>query len=302
MPFIKLRKMRKQKSVKLWGTYTSTILSISLVLFVFGLLLILGLHSYQYTNDIQEGVMYNVILSPDTEEANAMELQKRLQDRKEFPYVKTVYYISKDEAARNFSQELGEDFVEFTGYNPLFPSLEVTLKSDFLQNNNAEHRRQFVEKLKHTPFVTDVVYQETMVDELNDIFAKVGWFMAIITVLLLFVSIMLINCTIKLVIHSKRYIIKTMQLVGAKRSFIIAPFLRKSILYGFLGGIIASALLGTLTYIINSQLGIGIDYVANEIPYIAIGTVLLLFGIIISLCSTYLSLVHYLRKDNDQLY
>lgn len=294
--------MRKQKSVKLWGTYTSTILSISLVLFVLGLLLILGLHSYQYTSNIQEGVMYNVILSPETEESNAMELQRHLQDKKEFPYVKTVYYISKDEASRNFSQELGEDFVEFTGYNPLFPSLEVTLKSDFIQKNNSEHRKQFVEKLKRMPFVTDVVYQENMVNELNETFTKVGWFMAIITVLLLFVSIMLINCTIKLVIHSKRYLIKTMQLVGAKRSFIIAPFLRKSILYGFIGGLVASALLGILTYIVNDQLNIGIDYVANEIPYIAIGTVILLLGIVISLCSTYLSLVHYLRKDNDQLY
>ena len=293
--------MRRQKSVKLWGTYTSTILSISLVLFVFGLLLILGLHSYQYTNNIQEGVMYNVILSPDIEEANAMDLQKRLQDKREFPYVKSVYYISKDEAARNFSQELGEDFVEFAGYNPLFPSLEVTLKSDFQQNKNTEHRKQFINKLKQSVYVTDVVFQENMVDELNTIFTKVGWFMAIITVLLLFVSIMLITCTIKLVIYSKRYTIKTMQLVGAKRSFIIAPFLRKSVLYGFLGGLIAIVLLGVLIYITNDQLSIGIDFVANEIPYIAVGSIILLFGIVISLCSTYFSLVHYLRKDNDQL-
>ena len=291
--------MRNRKSVKLWGTHTSTVLSITLVLFVLGLLMLIGLHSYQYTNSIEEGVLYNVILSPDTDDDSAMALKAQLEDKNAYPYVKDVHYISKDEAAENFTHELGDDFVNFIGHNPLFPSLEVTLKSNILDANNGRTVTQFISQLKMNEFVDDVVYQENMVNELNDTLSKIAWFMIGIMALLLFVSIMLINATIRIAIYEKRFTIKTMQLVGAKRGFIIAPYLRRSVLFGFLGGIIAIVLVVLLVYIVNNQFNIGIDFAANRNYYICLGGVILVLGIVISffcgseLISLYLSMFNF---------
>ena len=294
--------MRNRKSVKLWGTHTSTVLSITLVLFVLGLLMLIGLHSYQYTNSIEEGVLYNVILSPDTDDDSAMALKAQLEDKNAYPYVKDVHYISKDEAAENFTQELGDDFVNFIGHNPLFPSLEVTLKSNILDANNGRTVTQFISQLKMNEFVDDVVYQENMVNELNDTLSKIAWFMIGIMALLLFVSIMLINATIRIAIYEKRFTIKTMQLVGAKRGFIIAPYLRRSVLFGFLGGIIAIVLVVLLVYIVNNQFNIGIDFAANRNYYICLGGVILVLGIVISFVSTYFSLLRYIRMSDSKLY
>ena len=294
--------MRNRKSVKLWGTHTSTVLSITLVLFVLGLLMLIGLHSYQYTNSIEEGVLYNVILSPDTDDDSAMALKAQLEDKNAYPYVKDVHYISKDEAAENFTHELGDDFVNFIGHNPLFPSLEVTLKSNILDANNGRTVTQFISQLKMNEFVDDVVYQENMVNELNDTLSKIAWFMIGIMALLLFVSIMLINATIRIAIYEKRFTIKTMQLVGAKRGFIIAPYLRRSVLVGFLGGIIAIVLVVLLVYIVNNQFNIGIDFAANRNYYICLGGVILVLGIVISFVSTYFSLLRYLRMSDSKLY
>ena len=294
--------MSKQRSVKLWGTYTSTILSITLVLFVLSLLMLLGFHSYQYTNSIEEGVLYNVILSPDIDEPSAQALKASLEDKNAYPYVKTVYYISKDEAADNFAKELGEDFVAFTGYNPLFPSLEVNLKSNILDANNGKTVKQFITKLKQNEVVEDVVYQENAVDEMTSSMRKLVWFMIGIVVLLLFVSIMLINTTIRITIYEKRFTIKTMQLVGAKRSFIISPFLRRSVLYGFIGGVIAIALVVLLVYLVNNQFGIGIDFEQYRNYYFAIGGIIILLGIVISFFSTYFSLLRYIRMSDSKLY
>ena len=294
--------MRNRKSVKLWGTHTSTVLSITLVLFVLGLLMLIGLHSYQYTNSIEEGVLYNVILSPDTDDDSAMALKAQLEDKNAYPYVKDVHYISKDEAAENFTHELGDDFVNFIGHNPLFPSLEVTLKSNILDANNGRTVTQFISQLKMNEFVDDVVYQENMVNELNDTLSKIAWFMIGIMALLLFVSIMLINATIRIAIYEKRFTIKTMQLVGAKRGFIIAPYLRRSVLFGFLGGIIAIVLVVLLVYIVNNQFNIGIDFAANRNYYICLGGVILVLGIVISFVSTYFSLLRYIRMSDSKLY
>ena len=294
--------MRNRKSVKLWGTHTSTVLSITLVLFVLGLLMLIGLHSYQYTNSIEEGVLYNVILSPDTDDDTAMALKAQLEDKNAYPYVKDVHYISKDEAAANFTQELGDDFVAFIGHNPLFPSLEVALKSNILDANNGRTVTQFISQLKMNEFVEDVVYQENMVTELNDTLRKLVWFMIGIMALLLFVSIMLINATIRIAIYEKRFTIKTMQLVGAKRGFIIAPYLRRSVLFGFLGGIIAIALVVLLVYIVNNQFNFGIDFAANLYYYICLGGVILVLGIVISFVSTYFSLLRYIRTSDSKLY
>ena len=294
--------MSNRKSVRLWGTYTSTVLSITLVLFVLGLLMLVGLHSYQYTSEIEEGVLYNVILSPETDDSTSMALKAELEDVSAYPYVKSVYYISKAEAAENFSKELDEDFVSFVGYNPLFPSLEVALRSNVLDADNGKAARQLKSSLEQREYVESVVYQENAVEELNSVLRKLGWFMIGIIVLLLFVSIMLINTTIRITIYEKRFTIKTMQLVGAKRSFIVSPYLRRSLLYGFLGGLFAIALLVLLGYIVSNQLGVDIVLKDNLNYYIVIGALLIVLGMFISFLSTLFAVNRYIRLNNSKLY
>ncbi len=294
--------MSNRKSVRLWGTYTSTVLSITLVLFVLGLLMLVGLHSYQYTNEIEEGVLYNVILSPETDDSTSMALKAELEDVSAYPYVKSVYYISKAEAAENFSKELDEDFVSFVGYNPLFPSLEVALRSNVLDADNGKAARQLKSSLEQREYVESVVYQENAVEELNSVLRKLGWFMIGIIVLLLFVSIMLINTTIRITIYEKRFTIKTMQLVGAKRSFIVSPYLCRSLLYGFLGGLFAIALLVLLGYIVSNQLGVDIVLKDNLNYYIVIGALLIVLGMFISFFSTLFAVNRYIRLNNSKLY
>ncbi len=295
-------KVAKHQPIKLWGSYLSTIFSIALVLFVSGLLMVLGYHSYRYTTGIKENIIYNVVLSPATEQHEISTLNKILNNKEEYPYIKAVNYISKEEAARIFTDELGDDFVDFLGYNPLFPSFEVNMISGVSPEQTGKNIELFKESLKSYTFVTDVIYQETTVSEVNEIIYNVAWVLLVFTALLLFVSVVVINNTIKIVIYSKRYTIKTMQLVGAKRSFIIRPFLRRSVLYGLLGSMIAILLLAVLLFIAHSQLNTNITMIDVQLPYVVIIGIIVLMGIAISYMSTYFSIRYYLNHKDEQLY
>lgn len=295
-------KVAKHQPIKLWGSYLSTIFSIALVLFVLGLLMVFGYHSYRYTTDIKENIIYNVILSPTAEQHEISILNKMLNSKEEYPYLKTVNFISKDDAARIFTDELGDNFVDFLGYNPLFPSFEVNMISGISTEQTNENIEKFKESLQSYTFVTDVVYQETTVSEVNTIIYNVGWVLVVFTVLLLFVSVVVINNTIKIVIYSKRYTIKTMQLVGAKRSFIIRPFLRRSVLYGLLGSLIAILLLAVLVFIAYNQLNIHFAVADVQLPYAIIIGIIIVMGIAISYISTYFSIRYYLNQKDEQLY
>ncbi len=299
---MKGKKINKHQPIKLWGAYTSTIFSIALVLFVLGLLMVLGFHSYRYTNEIKENILYNVILTPDAEEHEILALKQTLEKKELYPYIKSVNYISKEEAAKNFTTDLGEDFVNFLGYNPLFPSLEVNLVSDIISENSTKNLEIFIKSVKSRPNVTDVIYQEVTINEVNNIFYKLAWFLVLFTALLLFISIILINNTIQIAIYAKRYTVKTMQLVGAKRSFIIRPFLKRSIFYGLCGGLIALLFLGSLVFIINNQFNANINLIENKTPYLIIGGIILGVGVVISLASTYFSINYYLNRKNEHLY
>jgi cell division transport system permease protein len=225
-----------------------------------------------------------------------------LNQKDEYPYIKAVNYISKDEAAHIFTDELGDNFVDFLGYNPLFPSFEVNMISGISAEQTNANIELFKESLKSYTFVTDVVYQETTVSDVNEIIYNVGWVLLVFTALLLFVAIVVINNTIKIVIYSKRYTIKTMQLVGAKRSFIIRPFLHRSLIYGLLGSVIATLLLAVLVFISYNQLNIAIAMADVKMPYVVIIGIVVLMGMAISYFSTYFSIHYYLNHKDEQLY
>ena len=289
-------KNKRHSRVTLWKEHTSTVFSITLVLFVFGLLMLLEYHSYKLTHQLQEQITVKVDLDPEISEDDATSLKTTIEG---YSYVKHVDYISKEEAAEIFSKDLGDDFVEFIGYNPLYPSLMVNFKSEILPSDPQKIIDQFKQQVGSKAGVTEVAYQENVVHNLNDVFYKISWFLIVFLVLQLFIAIILISNTIKISIYSAHETIHTMQMVGAKTSFIARPFLRKSVLYGFLGALFAIVLLGLLVGIFNSQFALNFLNQEHWPAYGAIAAILLVLGIVICVCATSLSVRRNLRNKNN---
>ena len=199
-----------KNKVNLWGTHGATILGISLVLFMLGLLLTLEYHSYRLTHDAQERITYKVDLSPDVSDSLALALKDEIA---QMEVVKHVDYISKEQAAKIFTQELDEDFVDFAGYNPLYPSLMVNFNVALLPDNSTETLDAFCAEMRTHDFVTGVAYQENVVNELRDIFYKLSWFLIVFVALLLGITIVLISSLIRIALFSRRDTIATMRLV-----------------------------------------------------------------------------------------
>ena len=289
-----------RSKVNLWETHSSTVLSITLVLFLLGLCLMVEYHSYRTTRDMQERITFKVDLVPDITDEAALVLKTRIET---IPCVKHVDYISRQQAAEIFSEDLNDDFVSFIGYNPLYPSMMVNLRADYMPETSHDaresHIKEFANEVKQLEFVTDVTFQENVVKELNDVFYKVTWFLIIFMVLLVLVSVLLISSTIRIALYAQRDTIRTMQLVGAKSGFIARPFLTHSIWYGLLGALIAIVILANATGIFNQSLG-GLDLL-NSIHlywYLGIALLIILTGIVLSYLSTLFAVRRYLRQNN----
>ena len=286
--------------MNLWETHSSTVLSITLVLFLLGLCLMVEYHSYRATRDMQERITFKVDLVPDITDEAAMMLKTRIET---IPSVKHVDYISRQQAAEIFSEDLDDDFVSFIGYNPLYPSMMVNLRADYLpetsQTGRDESIKQFADEVKNLEFVTGVTYQENVVKELNDVFYKVTWFLIIFMALLVIVSILMISSTIRIALYAQRDTIRTMQLVGAKSGFIAHPFLARSLWYGLLGALIAILILAIATGIFNQSLS-GLDLLnrTHLYWYLGIAVLIIIIGIVLSYLSTLFAVRRYLRQNN----
>ena len=286
--------MKRHSKVNLWATHTSTTLSITLVLFMLGILLLLEYHSYRMTHNMQERITYKVEMMPDVSDSTAAVLKAEIESK---PYIKHVDYISKEDAAEIFTEELGEDFVGFIGYNPLFPSMMVNFKSGLLPDKSKKLQEQFIAEFGNRDCVTGVAYQTNVVDELNDVFYKVGWFLIIFIALLLIICIVLISNTISISLYAQRDTIKTMRLVGAKVSSIIRPFMWRGLWYGFLGGVISDVLMVIAMVILDNQFNLEL---MTEIHYMWYGItmlVVILIGLLISWIATQLAVRKYLREN-----
>lgn len=289
-----MKKVKKHSKVNLWANHTSTMLSITLVLFMLGLLLLVEYHSYRTTHDMQERITYKVDLMPDMGAAEAKALQKQIAAKS---YVKNVDYISMDEAAKIFAEDLGEDFIGFIGYNPLYPSLMVNFKSELLPDNSKDIQHQFIEEMSAINGVSDVTFQENVVNELNDIFYKIGLFLIIFIVLLLVVCTMLISSTIRISLFAQHDTLQTMRMVGAKNSFIRRPYLMRSILFGAIGGVIANVLLAIALVVLNNQMSLQLISDEHNIWYGVIMALIIVIGIVISWIATLLALHKHLKEN-----
>lgn len=273
----------------------TTVISITLVLFMLGLLGLIILHARKISDYVRENIGFHIIMKENTNEAGIIRFQKQLDISK---YVKSTEYITTEEAASQLKAELGEDFIDFIGYNPLLPSIDVRLKAQYANLDSLEVIKR---KLLANNEVKEVDYQKSLVHVVNENIRRLSIIILGFSVLLLIIAMALINNTIRLAVYSKRFIIKTMQLVGATERFIRRPFVWRGILHGIIGAFFAIILLvGTLS-LARNEIPELIELQDVDLFLTLFGFVILL-GIFISWVSTYLAVRKFLRIKTDYLY
>ncbi len=280
---------------KLRSSYATTIISISLVLFLLGIIGFLMLNANRLSVYVKENLGFTVLIKDNSREAEVMRLQKILNAA---PYVRVAEYINKDQAAEVLREELGEDFVEFLGYNPLLASIEVKLSAAWA---NPDSMARIESQVMSFPEVKEVYYQKNLLEAINDNVRRISIILAVFSGLLLLIAMALINNTIRLSVYSRRFLIRTMQLVGATRGFIRRPFLFKSILHGLAGATIAILLLSTVIYGLSNELD-GVIGFSNIMMIGVLFAFVVLVGIVLTLSSTFFAVNKYLRLRTDELY
>ncbi len=285
----------KYQKKRLRSSYLSVIVSIALVLFLLGLLGLIILKTKSLAQHFKEQVTLNVFLK-DTKDVNAIaDFQKELRTKE---YTKTLEFISKEKAAELMQKEIGQDFLEFLGTNPLKDVLNLHLKSEFVTQDQLKKIEQSLVK---NPLVYEVSYDKPLIELLNKNIHRISIWILAFSVLLTLIAVVLINSSIRLSVYSKRFIIKTMQMVGATKGFIRRPFIWTSIKLGIFGALLAIVALTAMSYYIEQQIPeikILDDYQLMAMVY---GIVLVL-GILITWISTYFATRRFLNLRTDELY
>jgi len=280
---------------KLRSSYLTLVVSVSLVLFLLGILGLVLINAKGLSDYFRESLSFWVMLDDNAKEADIRLLQKDLDAK---TYIKSTEYVSKDEAALKMREELGEDFISFLGDNPLPPSIDVYLVSDYTSPDSVAKIEKYI--LEY-PFVKEVYYQESLLYLINENVNKISLFLLVISLFLFLIALTIINNTIRISIYSKRFIIRTMQLVGATRAFIRKPFLVQSAFHGFLAALISMILLMGLLYLIEKEFFLMFTF-ENTHLLILLALAIILTGVLINIVSTYFSVNRYLSISEDKLY
>lgn len=280
---------------KLKTSSVTVVISLALVLFMLGLLGLVVINAKKLSNHIKENVGFQVVLKDTTTQA---ELDILKQEISSSAFTKQVDYISKDEAAKKLQKDLGEDFITFLGYNPLLSSLDVKLNSDYA---NIDSLAGFEKQIMQKHFVKEVIYHKDMIKQVNDNAKVISIYILIFSGLLLVVAIALINNTIRLSIYAKRFLIRTMYLVGATQGFIRMPFILKGIRQGIIAGLVAGFLLAGFLVLSTRYIPDLLQLQDPNLLALLFGGIISL-GILISGLSAALSVSRYLRLKTDDLY
>lgn len=281
---------------RLKTSYVSTVVSISLVLFMLGLLAIVVLHARKLSNYVKENIELSVILKDENlKEVDITTLQKELDATK---FVKSTRYVTKEEAAKKLQEDLGEDFVNFLGFNPLLASIEVHLNAEYA---NQDSLKKIEQNLLQNKMVREVFYQKSLVDLVNENIKTISLIILIFSGLLAVIAVALINNTIRLSLYSKRFLIRSMQLVGATQGFIRKPFLFKGMLHGLYGGIIAIFLLVGVLFIAQREMP-ELFQIEDVQLFLELFLAVIVTGVIISFASTFFAVRKYVRLKVDELY
>jgi cell division transport system permease protein len=273
----------------------TVVISLSLVLFMLGLMGYVLINANQISTHVKENIGFQILLK-DT--ATAAQIDGLVQEINASPYAKSVELTSKEKAADQLKADLGEDFISFLGTNPLLAALNVKLNADYAQTDSLiSIEKQLIQK----PFIKEVVYQKDMIKNFNENAKGITFFILIFSGALLIIAIALIINTIRLSIYSQRFLIRTMYLVGATKAFISKPFIFKGIRQGVIAAIIASALLvGFLA--LSTQFIPDLLKIQDETMLLLLFASIIVGGIIISGLSSFISVMRYLRLKTSDLY
>ncbi len=285
----------KKIKKRIFNSWITSLISISLVLIMIGLLGLIIINATKLSEYVREKIGFTLVLHDNIKEVEIDRLQKVLNAG---DFVKSTRYINKETAAKELTEDLGEDFTGFLGYNPLFASLEVKLYAKFTHPDSLLIlEKEFLEY----PQIKEVYYQKNLVTVINQNVSRISIILIIISGLLTFISVVLINNTIRISVYSQRFTINTMQMVGATDSFIRKPFLQKSVFMGIYGALIANILILLGIYSYKKELTGIIS--ANDISTLgAVFLLVLAFGLIISVFSTYIAVNKFLKLKFDELF
>jgi cell division transport system permease protein len=285
----------KFASRRLRTSYLSTIMSISLVLFMLGLLSVIIVYAGKLSNYVKENIELSIILNESIKEPEIALLQQELNTTK---FVKSTQYVTTAEAAKKLQKDLGEDFVNFLGYNPLLPSIDVHLHARYA---NQDSIKWIEKKIATHPEVKEIHYQHSLVDLVNEHLRIISLVILVFSGLLAVIAIALINNNIRLSLYSKRFLIRSMQLVGATQGFIRKPFIVKGMVHGFYGALIANVLLAGILYIAQRQIP-ELMVLQDMKLFGQLFLAVIVAGVLISFVSTYMAVRKYIRLKLDDLY
>ena len=279
------------------GSYFMSMMSIALVLFLLGVFALLMMHAQKLSNHLKENIGFEVVMNSNTKEANILQLQKELEA---MPAVKSTEYITKEEAIQRLSEDLGEDFLQWLGNeeNPLLPSINVNFNAEWANNDSLN---VIEAQLLKNPNVKEIYYQKSLVNLIDQNVKRIGFALIITSIALLFIAIALIRYTLRLSIYAKRFLVRSMLLVGATASYIRRPFIKSGMSQGFFGALIADIMLAGLLYGLMKRLP-ELALVQDYRIIIGIFVGIIILGILLGGLSTRSALRKYLNADVDRLY
>ncbi len=285
----------KYQKRRLISSYFSVVISISLVLFLLGLLGLFVINSNQLSRYFKEQIPLSIYLKDNAKEVEIDQLKQSLEMAE---YTKSATYVSKEEAAEQHSEAIGEDYLEFLGYNPLQNSIDVELLAEFV---SSEKLKEIANEISAKDFVEEVEYDEVLVELFDKNIKVISFWVLVFSALFLVIAMLLINSSIRLSVYSKRFTIKTMQMVGATKRFIRRPFIWKSMRLGILGSFLAIIGVAAVLFLLDRewpQLGL----LDNTVLIVGLFVFLLIVGVVITWISTFFATQRFLNLRTDELY
>ena len=280
---------------RLMNAYLSSVISISLVLLLVGVASMLLVNAKSVSDYFKENMQVSVLMKQNVTHEAALEYKEDLDDAR---YIKSTTFISKEQGQRELAAQLGEDFLDVFETSPIPVSIDVTLDADYVSADSLEIVKA---EISESPLVEEVVYQRSLVDALNANLSRISLILGVFIALLLFISFVLINNTVRLNVFARRFTIHTMKLVGATRSFIRAPFLVQSAFQGIFAAFIAIIVLVGLLFLMRSSFAELFEIFRLDLLLVVIGIVIA-SGLIICLVSTYFVVNKLISLRKDELY
>lgn len=280
---------------RLVGSWISTVISISLVLLLVGIATLLLVNARSVSDYFKENMQVSVLMTPDVEEEAAAKFQAELDAR---PFVKETSLVTREQGTREMAEMLGPDFLSVFESSPIPVSIDVTLKADYVSTDSLAMVKDLVSA---SPLVDEVVYQQSLVEKLNANLKRISLVLGVFILLLLFISFVLINNTVRLDVYSKRFTIHTMRLVGATKAFIRRPFLWKSVIQGVVAALLATLMMALIIYFLKKEF-VQVTEVFPPESLAMVTAVMLVAGIVICLVSTFFVVGRLVSLSRNELY